>query len=54
VQVLSTFADSAQKLSAATALGVLPTEQVQQLLSGALSDIELLGDVGGEAESADA
>jgi hypothetical protein len=45
VDILATVADSAQKLGAASALGVVTTEQVQGLLSGALSDIELLAGV---------
>lgn len=54
VEVLARFADSAQKLSAATALGVVTPAQVQELLAGTASDIELLGDIGGEPEAADA
>ncbi|MFD4830145.1 phage portal protein [Streptomyces uncialis] len=45
VEILATIADSAQKLGAATALGVVTTEQVQALLTGALSDVELLAGV---------
>ncbi|MDX3230621.1 phage portal protein [Streptomyces sp. ME19-01-6] len=45
VDILATVADSAQKLGAAAALGVVTSEQVQALLTGALSDIELLAGV---------
>ncbi|MGW8679652.1 hypothetical protein ACWGNN_01035 [Streptomyces sp. NPDC055817] len=45
VDILATVADSAQKLGAATALGVVSNEQAQALLNGALSDIELLAGV---------
>ncbi|MFD9223807.1 phage portal protein [Streptomyces sp. NPDC060064] len=45
VQILAAVADSAQKLGAAAALGVVTSEQVQALLTGALSDIELLAGV---------
>ncbi|ARX81531.1 hypothetical protein SMD44_00929 [Streptomyces alboflavus] len=45
VNILATVADSAQKLGAATALGVVTSEQAQQLLNGALSDIEALAGV---------
>jgi hypothetical protein len=43
--ILAAVADSAQKLGAATTLGVVSSEQAQALLNGALSDIELLADV---------
>jgi hypothetical protein len=42
--ILASLADSAQKLGAATALGVVTSEQAQQLLNGALSDMELLAE----------
>jgi hypothetical protein len=45
VEILAQVADSAQKLGAATALGVVTSDQVQALLNGALSDIELLAEV---------
>ncbi|MCX5338362.1 phage portal protein [Streptomyces sp. NBC_00140] len=45
VDILVTVADSAQKLGTAATLGVVTSEQVQALLNGALSDIELLADV---------
>jgi hypothetical protein len=45
VDILAAVADSAQKLGAATTLGVVTNEQAQQLLNGALSDIELLAGV---------
>lgn len=45
VDILAMVADSAQKLGAAAALGVISSEQAQALLNGALSDIELLADV---------
>ncbi|WP_445520445.1 phage portal protein [Streptomyces sp. NEAU-174] len=45
VGILAAVADSAQKLGAAAALGVVTSEQVQQLLAGALSDIELLAGI---------
>jgi hypothetical protein len=43
VDILASLADSAQKLGAAAALGVVTNEQVTGLLSGALSDLEVLG-----------
>jgi hypothetical protein len=51
VEILATLADSAQKLGAAVALGVVTTEQVQGLLNGALSEVELLA---GDGEPVDA
>ncbi|MFE4671107.1 phage portal protein [Streptomyces sp. NPDC056723] len=45
VDILATVAESAQKLGAAAALGVVSNEQAQALLNGALSDIELLSGV---------
>lgn len=54
VEVLARVADSAQRLGTATALGAVTPEQVQGLLAGVLSDVELLGDVGSEPEAADA
>lgn len=45
VDILASLADSAQKLGSAVALGVVTSDQVQGLLNGALSDIELLADV---------
>jgi hypothetical protein len=42
VDVLASLADSAQKLGAATALGVISSEQVTALLSGTIDDLELL------------
>jgi hypothetical protein len=45
VDILASLADSAQKLGAATALGVVDSAQVQALLNGALSEVELLADV---------
>lgn len=45
VDILATVADSAQKLGAAAALGVIDNAQAQALLNGALSDIELLAGV---------
>jgi hypothetical protein len=44
VDILASLADSAQKLGAAAALGVVTNEQAQDLLNGALSDIELLAE----------
>ncbi len=49
VDILATLADSAQKLGAATALGVVSGDQAQALLNGALADIELLAE--GEART---
>ena len=49
VDILASLADSAQKLGAAAALGVVTSEQAQQLLNGALSDIELLAEAQAEA-----
>jgi hypothetical protein len=45
VAILDSLADSAQKLGAAAALGVVSPEQVSGLLSGALSDLEVLAQV---------
>ncbi|MEV6504802.1 hypothetical protein AB0M61_01605 [Streptomyces sp. NPDC051642] len=42
VDVLASLADSAQKLGAAAALGVITGEQVTALLSGAIDDLEAL------------
>jgi hypothetical protein len=42
VDVLASLADSAQKLGAAAALGVISSEQVTALLSGTIDDLELL------------
>jgi hypothetical protein len=42
VDILAALADSAQKLGAAVALGVVTNEQAAALLTGALSDLELL------------
>jgi hypothetical protein len=42
VDILAALADSAQKLGAAVALGVVTNEQAGALLTGALSDLELL------------
>jgi hypothetical protein len=42
VDILASLADSAQKLGSAATLGVLSNEQAQALLSGALSDLEVL------------
>ncbi|MFE9391699.1 phage portal protein [Streptomyces sp. NPDC006784] len=53
VTILATLADSAQKLGSAAALGVVTTGQVQGLLAGALSDVELLAPET-ETETADA
>lgn len=53
VAVLAALADSAQKLGAATVLGVVTTEQVQGLLADVFADAELLGEAG-ELESSDA
>jgi hypothetical protein len=47
--ILASLADSAQKLGAATALGVVTSEQAQQLLNGALSDMELLAEAQAQA-----
>ncbi|MFI6854494.1 phage portal protein [Streptomyces sp. NPDC050416] len=49
VTILASLADSAQKLGAATALGVVTSEQAQQLLNGALSDVELLAEAQAQA-----
>jgi hypothetical protein len=49
VDILASLADSAQKLGAATALGVVTSEQAQQLLNGALSDVELLAEAQAQA-----
>lgn len=43
VQIIATLAAAAQQLGAAHALGVLSPEQVAGILSGAVSDVELLG-----------
>jgi hypothetical protein len=42
VSILASLADSAQKLGAAATLGVLTADQVSGLLTGALSDLEVL------------
>lgn len=42
VDVLASLADSAQKLGAAAALGVITGEQVTALMSGAIDDLEAL------------
>ena len=42
VDVLASLADSAQKLGAAKALGVVTEEQVAQLMAGAIDDLEAL------------
>ncbi|MEV8033903.1 phage portal protein [Streptomyces sp. NPDC086182] len=42
VDVLASLADSAQKLGAAAALGVVTSEQVTSLMAGTISDIEAL------------
>jgi hypothetical protein len=42
VDVLASLADSAQKLGAAAALGVVTEEQVTSLMAGTISDIEAL------------
>lgn len=42
VDVLASLADSAQKLGAATTLGVITSEQATALLAGAIDDLELL------------
>lgn len=42
VDVLASLADSAQKLGAAAALGVITSEQVTGLLSGTIDDLEAL------------
>ncbi|MEU6597862.1 phage portal protein [Streptomyces flaveolus] len=42
VDVLASLADSAQKLGAAAALGVITSEQVTALMSGAIDDLEAL------------
>jgi len=42
VDILASLADSAQKLGAAAALDVISNDQVSGLLSGALSDLEVL------------
>jgi hypothetical protein len=42
VDVLASLADSAQKLGAAAALGVITNEQVTALLSGTIDDLEAL------------
>jgi hypothetical protein len=49
VDILASLADSAQKLGAATALGVVTSDQAQQLLNGALSDVELLAEAQAQA-----
>lgn len=43
--ILASLADSAQKLGAAAALGVVDSAQVSALLNGALSEVELLAGV---------
>ncbi|RAJ70272.1 SPP1 Gp6-like portal protein [Streptomyces sp. Amel2xB2] len=53
VAVLAALADSAQKLSAAAALGVVTTDQVQSLLGDVFADVENLGPAG-ELEASDA
>lgn len=45
VEILATLADSAQKLGAAAALGVVNSDQVSALLNGALSEVELLAGI---------
>jgi hypothetical protein len=45
VTILAALADSAQKLGAAAALGVVDSGQVTALLNGVLSDVELLAGV---------
>ncbi|WP_225825605.1 phage portal protein [Streptomyces naphthomycinicus] len=42
VDVLASLADSAQKLGAAQALGVITSDQVTALMSGAITDLEAL------------
>jgi len=42
VDVLASLADSAQKLGAAAALGVITNDQVTALMSGAIDDLEAL------------
>lgn len=42
VDVLASLADSAQKLGAATALGVITSDQVTALLSGTIDDLDAL------------
>jgi hypothetical protein len=44
VDILAAVADSAQKLGAAATLGVVTSEQAQQLLNDTLSDLELLAE----------
>lgn len=48
LDALASLADAAQKLGAASALGVVTTEQVSGLLAGALSDVELLAETQSE------
>jgi hypothetical protein len=45
VDVLASLADSAQKLGAAAALGVITSEQVTALMTGAINDLEALAQV---------
>lgn len=45
VEILATLADAAQKLGAAATLGVISNEQATSLLTGALTDVELLAGV---------
>ncbi|MET8826090.1 phage portal protein [Streptomyces sp. NPDC004610] len=45
VDVLASLADSAQKLGAAAALGVITGDQVAALMSGAIDDLEALAQV---------
>lgn len=45
VDVLASLADSAQKLGAAAALGVITNDQVTALMSGAIDDLEALAQV---------
>ncbi|WP_158691033.1 phage portal protein [Streptomyces sp. 351MFTsu5.1] len=42
VDILASLADSAQKIAAASALGAITEDQAKALLSGALSDLEVL------------
>jgi hypothetical protein len=42
VDILASLADSAQKIGAAAALGVITTEQATGLIAGAVSDLEVL------------
>lgn len=48
IDILASLADSAQKLGAAAALGVVNSDQVKGLLDGALTDMELLAAAGAE------